>query len=65
MSDFIFCVMLRKCHSVAPQLQSYRIMEFVCFYLSQFFLQMKEAVNIRGISHLFQKNKTKIVKRLT
>ena len=30
-----------------------------------FLLQMKEAVNILGISHLFQKNKTKIVKRLT
>ena len=58
MSDFIFLEIVRKCHStVASELQSYRIMEFVCSYFSQFFRQMKEAVNIRGISHLFQKNK--------
>ena len=62
MSDFIFLEIVWKCHSVASELQSYRIMEFVCSYFSQFFRQMKEAVNIRGISHLFQKNKKKLLK---
>ena len=62
MSDFIFLEIVRKCHSVASELQSYRIMEFVFSYFSQFFRQMKEAVNIRGISHLFQKNKKKLLK---
>ena len=54
--------MVLDCHSVASQLQSYQIMEFVCSYFSQFLLQMKEAVNIRGISHLFQKNKKELLK---